>query len=103
MNDLRAARLPRRAIGLGVDASADPGWITAIASRYRDLGVGRYYLHLHPDAQPAGLREPVVEAGFERARGWMKFRRGAGAPPPPRSDLEAVLRENFVPVSRTES
>jgi hypothetical protein len=81
--------LLNRAVGLGVDEPALRDDVDALVTRYRDFDIGRYYLHLHPEARPPELREWVIGAGLERARGWMKFRRGRDAPPPARSDLEA--------------
>lgn len=42
--------LLNRTIGLGVEAPDVRETVTAIASRYAENGVGRYFLHLYPDA-----------------------------------------------------
>ena len=82
-----AARLPasgivvNRAIGLGVAGSEHPETVAAIVERYRKAGVARYFVHVHPEARPAALRQWLVERGLEKARGWMKFTRGREAPP----------------------
>ncbi len=73
--------LLNRTIGLGVEGEAAPETVSAIASRYAEEGVGRYFLHLHPEARPSGIREWIEGAGLVRARGWMKFHRGPTVPP----------------------
>jgi GNAT superfamily N-acetyltransferase len=80
--------LLNRAIGLGIDEPASRDTVDAVVARYRDHGIGRYYLHVHPEARPSELRKWVVDSGLERGRGWMKFRRGREEPPEARSSLE---------------
>jgi len=76
-----------RAIGLGLDGAEDPETIRRITKLYHDAGVARYFVHLHPDAQPPAMPDRLREAGLEKARGWMKFTRGREAPPPAKTDL----------------
>lgn len=80
--------LLNRAIGLGIDEPATPDLLRAIAGAYSDAGVGRFYLHVHPEARPETVWEWLPEAGFERGRGWMKFRRAQLAAPAPRADFD---------------
>lgn len=70
-----------RAIGLGVEAPATRDDVRRLRDLYADRGLRRWYLHLHAQAQPADLRDWLVEAGFERGRGWMGFERDADRPP----------------------
>jgi len=70
-----------RAIGLGVEAPAKQDTVEAIVDRYAAAGVSRYFVHVHPQASPAGLRSWLLERGLEKARGWMKFSRGREVPP----------------------
>jgi len=79
--------LLNRTIGPGVEAPDTQEVVRAIASRYADDGVERYFLHLHPDARPPELREWMARAGLVRYRGWAKFHRGPAAPPGSRSEL----------------
>lgn len=79
--------LLNRAIGLGVEEPATRGDLEAVLAIYRKWRIRRYYLHLHPGARPNGLRDWILDAGLEKARGWMKFRRGSEAPPPARPGL----------------
>lgn len=76
-----------RAIGLGLAGPEDPETIHRIVELYRDAGVSRYFIHLHPDARPPAVRDWLRDAGLEKARGWMKFTRGRDAPPPAETDL----------------
>ena len=80
--------LLNRVVGVGLEKAATPGGVEKIRMLYEESGVRRFYLHLHPDARPSELRAWLVEAGWDRARGWMKFRREAAAPSEARSDLE---------------
>jgi GNAT superfamily N-acetyltransferase len=77
-----SAVMVNRALGLGLDAPATRAGVADLVERYRAAGVARYFVHLHPEAQPAGLADWLAEHGLAPARGWMKFKRGRTAPPP---------------------
>lgn len=77
-----------RALGLGLDAPATRGDVRKIVSLYSDAGVERYFVHLHTRAEPPELRLWLAEEGLEAARGWVKFKRGADAPPDVQTELE---------------
>jgi len=77
-----------RAIGLGVEAPADPETVAAIVARYASAAVSRYFVHVHPDASPPGLRGWLLAHGLEKTRGWMKFVRGREAPPDVSTSVE---------------
>ncbi len=79
--------LLNRTIGIGVEAPDVQETVTDITSRYADDGVGRYFLHLHPDARPPELRDWITQAGLVRYRGWVKFHRDPVAPPELKSEL----------------
>jgi len=76
-----------RAIGLGVDAPGSRAAIEAVRDLYQAVGVRRFFFHLHPEAEPAGLDALMGDAGLVPARGWMKFRRGSAPAPTVRSSL----------------
>lgn len=76
-----------RVIGLGIGAPAERADLDHVLEIYRRAGVGRFFLHLHPDAQPPGLQDWLAEAGLAKARGWMKFERNAAPPPAVETDL----------------
>jgi GNAT superfamily N-acetyltransferase len=82
--------LLNRALGLGVSAPVTADTISAITEIYRRYGIDRYFLHVYPSELPGGSPELLLDAGLERARGWMKFRRGVEKPPDARTDLEVV-------------
>jgi GNAT superfamily N-acetyltransferase len=70
-----------RAIGLGVGQDERPETVDAVMQCYRSAGIGRYFVHVHPESRPSGLRQWLLDRGLEKARGWMKFTRGREAPP----------------------
>ena len=79
--------LLNRAIGLGIEGPATRDTVEAVVARYREAGVGRYFFHLHPEAEPLELAGWMGAAGLERGRGWMKFLRLTEPMAPARSDL----------------
>lgn len=88
-----AGALPASAIvvnrthGLGLATPASRNDVKAVAALYRKAGVQRYFVHRHPRSQPAELPDWLIAAGLEKARGWMKFTRGAEPPPERKTDL----------------
>ena len=79
--------LLNRAIGLGVEAPASPEAPAALKAHYAAAGIGRYFAHVHPEAEPAELCTWLEAEGFTPYRRWAKFARGREAPPTPDSDL----------------
>lgn len=79
-----------RAIGLGLTETGHPETVDAILARYRSAGVGRFFIHVHPESRPPEVRQWLVERGLEKARSWMKFTRGREAPP--RVDSPVAVR-----------
>lgn len=61
--------LLNRTIGLGVEAPDTPETVKGIVSRYADKGVGRYFLHLHPEARPPELLDWAATLPAYRGRG----------------------------------
>jgi len=88
-----AAKLPmsaivvNRALGLGLDQPESRESIDALIAAYRDAGVERYFVQIHPSARPAELGDWLAAAGLEKARGWQKFSRGREAVPKIETDL----------------
>jgi GNAT superfamily N-acetyltransferase len=80
-----------RAIGLGHQAPATEDAIREIVEAYRSAGVARYFLQVHPGAQPQQIDGWLLACGLEKARGWQKFSRGRDPVPEPRTDL--TIRE----------
>ncbi len=80
-----------RTLGLGLVTPATRDDVREIVSLYRGAGVQRYFIHLHPRAEPAELRLWLAGEGLEPARGWVQFKREADTPPDISTELE--LRE----------
>jgi hypothetical protein len=80
--------LVNRIVGLGLAHPADRETVGTIVRRYREAGVGRFFLQLDPAATPMELPGWLEEAGLEPYhRAWAKFERGTEPAPAPRSDL----------------
>jgi hypothetical protein len=85
--------LVNRTIGLGVEHAASSESVAEILSRYSDVGLSRYFVHLDPSAEPSELSRWLESAGLTPyRRAWAKFVRDAEPPPQhPESDLEVRL------------
>lgn len=77
-----------RTVGLGVEQPATREAVSRVIDLYGEAGVQRFYVHVHPEAQPAELREWLLEAGLKKGRGWMKFHRGTEPAPEGTSPLD---------------
>lgn len=92
-----AAALPptavviNRAIGLGLERPATREDVEEIAATYHRAGVSRYFVHIHPDAEPETLCDWCAAVGWQKDRGWYKFVRGTEPPPQIKTDL--TIRE----------
>ena len=80
-----------RAIGVGLGQAETQDTINELVDAYESAGVGRYFVQLHPDAQPGEIVSWLQQRGLEKARGWQKFSRGREAAPQPKTDL--TIRE----------
>lgn len=69
-----------RTIGLGIEAADSRCTIEQVEDLYQSAGVKRFFVHLHPDAQPKELGDLMGQTGLVPARGWIKFRRGMEPP-----------------------
>lgn len=77
-----------RALGLGLSEPESEASIDKIVSAYRASRVERYFIQVHPHAQPADIPVWLARAGIESARAWQKFSRGQEAIAP----IETKLR-----------
>lgn len=77
-----------RTIGLGVEQPATQSTVEQIVAAYAAAGVKRYFVHLHPHAEPGALRDWLAQAGLVKYRGWMKFRRDPVTAPARKTELE---------------
>jgi len=76
-----------RAIGAGLREPETEKTINEIVDAYQSADVDRYFVQLHPDADPAAIETWLLERGVEKARGWQKFSRGREDVPAPATDL----------------
>lgn len=77
-----------RALGLGLDGPATRDAVRGVVKAYQDANVARFFLQVHPEAEPADIRQWCNEAGLARARGWQKFSRDDAPAPEIRTDLQ---------------
>lgn len=76
-----SAIVANRTIGLGLAGPETREMVDYVTALYGEAGVARYFVHVCPESEPPDLRRWLMTAGLEKARGWMKFRRGRAAPP----------------------
>jgi len=88
-----AAALPpsaiviNRAIGAGLSAPETEATARKIVEAYRSAHVGRYFVHVHPEASPPELPDWLGALGLRKVRGWQKFSRGRQTVPAITTDL----------------
>jgi len=68
------------ATGLGTKNKFNPEILSIIKKFYYDLGIKKYFTHIYPDELPKGGIGVLVELGFKKSRGWMKFVRDNSPP-----------------------
>lgn len=83
-----SAIVVNRTIGLGLDQPADDASIDAVLETYKEAGVSRYFVHLHPEAEPRDLGDRLKAKGLAPARAWVKFSRGRERSPAAATKLE---------------
>ncbi len=89
----RAKALPasaiviNRVIGVGLETPETKETLTAMVDGYTKADIARYFVQVHPDAQPANIAEILSGKGLEQARGWQKFSRGRAAIDEAQTDL----------------
>jgi GNAT superfamily N-acetyltransferase len=76
-----------RALGLGLGRPETRESVETMIAAYRAAGVERYFVQVHPSAEPAEIGAWLTAAGLEKARGWQKFARGREAVPKIETDL----------------
>ncbi|MDX1480141.1 MAG: hypothetical protein R3315_00610 [Woeseiaceae bacterium] len=79
--------LVNRVFGPGPGSSPTLDDLVEIREIYLEAGITRFFLHVLPDNDDPGLEDRLMEAGFRRYRGWMKFARGPGPVPDAQTDL----------------
>jgi GNAT superfamily N-acetyltransferase len=79
--------LINRVFGLGSERPPTLDQLVEIRAVYERANVARFFLHVVPESFGAHREELLTSAGFSRHRAWMKFTRGPGEIPTPRTDL----------------
>ena len=79
--------LLNRTLGLGVERPATLEDARAVVDTYARRGIGKYFLHVHPDTLAPGVHDVLPGMGLQRGRGWRKFHRGVEPPPAARTAL----------------
>lgn len=79
-----------RAIGVGLAAPETEDTTREIIEAFQTGGVERYFIQLHPEAQPVKLEQWLISLGLKKARGWQKFSRGREAVPKPETGLSLL-------------
>jgi GNAT superfamily N-acetyltransferase len=68
-----------RTVGLGLYEPALESSIVRILKRYKSLGIGHYWIHVNPFAQPANFSRLLAKRGLQPyRRSWVKMMRPAG-------------------------
>ena len=89
----RASALPssaiviNRALAIGLGAPVGRSDMQQLVSEYREAGIARFFVQIHPHAQPTQVQDWLIEEGLERVRGWQKFVRDASLIPSVTTDL----------------
>ncbi|MBT3305987.1 MAG: hypothetical protein HN377_05830 [Alphaproteobacteria bacterium] len=80
--------LINRVIGLGAREPGTRETIATFKRMFADANIGRYFVHVHPDSQPAELKTWLAEEGLTPHRRWMTFIHNGSDVPDSGSDLE---------------
>jgi GNAT superfamily N-acetyltransferase len=79
--------LMNRVLNLGTERVPTIEQLVEIRELYAAVGIGRFFLHVVAEHMGPDGDELLRAAGYEKYRGWMKFRRGPGDLPEAKSDL----------------
>jgi len=80
--------LVNRVFELGSSGAPNKEQLLDIRRVYEDAGVSRFFLHIVSERKSEDTDATLLEAGYEKYRGWMKFTRGAGEVRGATSDLD---------------
>ncbi len=72
-----------RAVGLGLDGPATEEQVDEIISHFAGHGVPRFFVQLHPEAEPAALPRWLEARGFSHYNNWVRLYHDAQAPESP--------------------
>ncbi len=77
-----------RVIGLGLFQTATEQMVDIIISKYKDAGINRFFIQIHPEAAPAQLKDWFEKRNIHHYNNWVKHYRSAENPPAVETDLE---------------
>ena len=77
-----------RVLELGSTGEPELDQLIRIREFYSAAGIERFFLHVAPWRKSEDTEERLTQAGYEKYRSWMKFKRSTDEPPVVRSDLE---------------
>jgi GNAT superfamily N-acetyltransferase len=80
--------LINRVLGLGTHSEPTREQLDEIKRIYRDADVSRFFLHVMPQKTSPETEQLLIDAGYRRYRGWMKFVRGPDNVDPVDTDLD---------------
>jgi GNAT superfamily N-acetyltransferase len=77
-----------RVIGLGLTEPATEKVLDEIISKYKESGVKRFFVQIHPEASPSDLNKWFQKRNILHYNNWVKHYRGPEDPPEVDTDLE---------------
>ena len=80
--------LINRVLDVGAGGTPSEDRLRDIRRVYEDAGVGRFFLHVVPERKGPDTDAALTAAGYEKYRGWMKFKRGAREVREARTELD---------------
>lgn len=80
--------LMNRVLDLGASGPPDTQVLRDIRRVYDEAGVSRFFLQVVPERKGSDTDELLAATGYEKYRGWMKFKRGPGDIRVPNTDLD---------------
>lgn len=70
-----------RVVGLGTAEPASDRGLDRIIQHYRECSAPRFFVHVHPKAEPASLSDTLRRRSFRHYNNWIKLHRDLEAPP----------------------
>jgi len=80
--------LVNRVLGLGSQTTPTHEQLVAIRQLYQSAGISRFFLHVMPQIMNPDMAKLLIDSGYQRHRGWMKFTRASGVADPVTTDLD---------------
>ena len=77
-----------RVIGLGLFQTATEEMVDNIISKYKNAGIKRFFIQIHPEAAPPKLKDWFAKRNIVHYNNWVKHYRGVENPPVVETELE---------------